>query len=120
MADLRVAVHAALAALLTACSTRSPQQRVDDAELAFVAPLKEKYSGVVMGFDVRPQSTLVVSLDLQHYIETDDDAVAAMKRDVLARWRAAWTAAHPGAHAELLVRFIDFIGRTVAQETTKV
>ncbi len=118
MADLRVGAYAALAGLLMACSARSPQQRIDDAELAAVAPLKQKYSGVLMGFDVRPQSTLVVSVELQRYIETDDDVIEAMKRDVLARWRAAWTAAHPGTHAPLYVRFIDFIGRTVAREST--
>lgn len=120
MADLRAAAYAALAALLTACSARLPQDRIDDAELAAVAPLKHEYAGVVMGFDIRPQSTLIVSLDLQHYIETDDDVIAAMKRDALAQWRAAWTAAHPSAHAVLHVRFIDFIGRTVAQESAKV
>jgi hypothetical protein len=120
MADVRVMACAALTALLTACSARSPQQRIDDAELAAVAPLKDKYPGVVMGFDIRPQSTLIVSLDLQHYIETDDDVIAAMKRDALAQWRTAWNAAHPHGHAVLYVRFIDFIGRTVAQESTKL
>ncbi len=118
MADLRIVAYATLAALLTACGARAPQERIDDAELAALAPLKEKYSGVVMGFDIRSQNTLVVSLDLQHYIETDDDVVAAMRRDVLARWRAAWTGAHPRVHGVLRVRFIDFIGRTVAREST--
>ena len=117
MADLRTVAYATLAAVLTACGARAPQERIDDAELAALAPLKEKYSGVVMGFDIRPPNTLVVSLDLQHYIETDDDVVAAMRRDVLARWRAAWTGAHPRVHGVLRVRFIDFIGRTVARES---
>jgi hypothetical protein len=120
MNDLRLARNAMLAALLAACSSPAPQQRVDDAELAAMAPLKRQYAGVVMGFEVRPQSTLVVSVDLQQYIETDDDTIAAMKRDALASWRSAWVAAHPHARAVLHVRFIDFIGRRVAAESTKV
>jgi hypothetical protein len=120
MAELRVYAFIALAAFLAACSAASPQERIDSAELAAVAPLKQQYSGLVMGFEIRPENTLIVSLDLQQYIETDDDVIAAMKRDALARWRAAWRAAHPHAHAVLTVRFIDFIGRKVAQETTKL
>ncbi len=112
--------HAALAALLAACSSPAPQQRVDDAELAAVASLKHTYPDVVMGFDIKPETTLIVSLDLQHYIDADDDSVAALKRDALAAWRAAWTAAHPHSHAILRVHFIDFIGRSVASETTTV
>lgn len=83
-------------------------------------PLKRHYSDVVMGFDVRPQSTLIVSVDLQQYIETDDDTIAAIRRDALARWRAAWIAAHPNQHGVLHVRFIDFIGRKVVTDSTKV
>jgi hypothetical protein len=118
MNDLR-AVCFALAATLAACSSPSPRQQVNDVEIAAMAPLKHQYPDVVMGFDVRPQSTLIVSVDLQHYIDDDDDTIAAMKRDALARWRAAWVAAHPHAHATLRVRFIDFIGRRVAEEATK-
>jgi hypothetical protein len=120
MADLRLLVSTAMAAFVTACSAQSPQERTDAAELAAVAPLRQQYSGLVAGFDIRPQNTLIVSLDLQQYIETDDDVIAAMKRATLARWRAAWIAAHPHEHGLLTVRFIDFIGRRVAQETTKV
>lgn len=119
MADLRVLVYIAFAAVLTACSSPSPQERIDAAELAAVAPLKQQYPDVVMGFEIRPQTTLIVSLDLQHFIEMDDDVVSAMKRDGLARWRSAWSAAHPHAHALLHVRFIDFIGRKVSEQSTK-
>lgn len=108
------------AALLAACSSPTLQQRIDNAELAAVEPLKRQYSGLVMGFDIRPETTLIVSLDLQQYIETDDVTLAAMKRDSLARWRSAWIAAHPQAHAVLYVRFIDFIGRKVATESARV
>jgi hypothetical protein len=118
MNDLRFAA-AALAVLLAACSAPAPQAR-SDAELAAVAPLRRQYPGLVMGFDIRPATTLIVSLDLQQYIDTDDETIAKMKRDTLARWRRTWAAAHPGAHAALQVRFIDFIGRTIATESARV
>lgn len=120
MNDLSLARTFMLALLLADCSSPAVQRSVDEAEIAAMAPLKHQYSDVVMGFDVRSQSTLIVSVDLQAYIETGDDTLAAMKRAALARWRAAWIAAHPHAHATLHVRFIDFIGRKVAEETTKV
>ncbi len=120
MTILRTSRAAFAALLLAACSSPAPNQRVDDAETAALVPLKHKYPDVVMGFDIKPQTTLVVSLDLQHYIDLEDDDVAALKRDALARWRAVWTSAHPHAHALLRVRFIDFIGRSVATETTKL
>jgi hypothetical protein len=41
-----------------------------------------------------------------------------MQRDVLRRWRTAWSAAHPHTHAVLHVHFIDFIGRKIADEST--
>jgi hypothetical protein len=120
VADLRVFACAALATLAAACSSPSPRERLDATELDAVAPLKRQYAGIVMGFEIRPAENLIVSLDLQRFIETDDDVIAAMKRDALARWRAAWSAAHPREHAVLHVRFIDFIGRRVAEESTKV
>jgi hypothetical protein len=110
----------ALAALIAACAGPTPQERAHAAELNDLAALKRQYPDVVMGFDLRHDDTLIVSLDLQHYIEMDDDAVAALKRDSLARWRAAWVAQHPHEHAVLHLRFIDFIGRRVADETTRV
>ena len=82
MADLRVYV---LRSRWRHCLPRAARNHrrsaSTTAELAAVAPLKQQYSGVVMGFDIRPQNTLIVSLDLQQYIETDDDVIAAMKRD---------------------------------------
>ena len=123
MAELRrirhVLRYALLSALVAGCSGPSPQQRAQDAELAAVTMLKQRYP-VIAGFDVRPATTLIVSLDLQQYIEMEDDEIAAMKRDALTRWRTAWSAAHPQAHSVLHVRFIDFIGRKVGTETTRV
>jgi hypothetical protein len=119
MASLRFLAVAVVATIAVACSSPSPQERTIDAELAAVAPLKTQYSGVVMGFDIRPPNTLIVSLDLQSYLDMDDDAVAAMQRNVLRSWSSAWRSAHPHARAVLHVRFIDFIGRKVATLTTK-
>jgi hypothetical protein len=118
--DLRRLLRIALVAMLAACSGPTPQERVHAAELYDLAALKRQYPDVVMGFDLRHDDTLVVSLDLQQYIEMDDDAVAALKRDSLARWRSAWIAEHPHEHALLRLHFIDFIGRRVADETTRV
>lgn len=119
MTDVRVLARIALAAILAACAP-TPAQRTESAELHDLAALKQRYPEVVSGFDLRLKNTLLVSLDLQHYIEMDDDAVVALKRDALERWRAAWAAQHPHQHAVLHLRFIDFIGRKVAEETTKV
>jgi hypothetical protein len=117
---VRYLVGIALAATIAACSTPTPQERVQAAESSDLAALKRQYPDVVMGFDFRGNETLIVSLDLQHYIEMEDDAVAALKRDALSRWRSAWIAEHPNEHALLRLHFIDFIGRRVADETTRV
>jgi hypothetical protein len=119
MTGLRFLAHAVVATLAVACSSPSARERTDAAELAAVAPLKTQYSGVVMGFDIRQPDTLIVSLDLQSYLDMDDDAVAAMEATALRRWRSAWESSHPHAHARLRVRFIDFIGRKVATLTTQ-
>lgn len=120
MTDIRSLARIGVMATLAACSSPSPQQRVEATELNDLAQLKRQYPDVVAGFDLRPKNSLIISLDLQHYIEMDDDAVAALKRDALARWRSAWIAAHPHEHAVLHLRFIDFIGRKVADESTSV
>jgi hypothetical protein len=117
---VRYFVGIALAALVVACSGPTPLERVHAAERNDLGALKRQYPDVVMGFDLRHDDTLVISLDLQQYIEMDDDAVAALKRDALARWRSAWMAQHPREHALLHLHFIDFIGRRVADETTGV
>jgi hypothetical protein len=118
MAGLR-GIAGVLIAILAACATPSASDRITAAELNAVAPLKHQYAGVVSGFDIRTPDTLTIALDLQRYISMDDDAVAAMQRHALATWRAAWIGSHPHANAMLHVRFIDFIGRTVAVQSTR-
>jgi hypothetical protein len=119
MTGVRVLSRIAIAALLAACAP-TPQQRADSAELHDLGALKQRYPDVVVGFDLRLKDTVIISLNLQNYIQMDDDAVIALKRDALERWRTAWTAQHPHQHAVLHVRLIDFIGRKVAEETTQV
>ena len=82
-----------------------------------MAPLKRAYPDVVMGFDVHGATTLVISLDLQAYEGMNDDDAVAMERRAVADWRNAWTRAHPAGHTQLHVRFIDFIGRTIAKRS---
>jgi hypothetical protein len=103
-----------------ACSSTASRQSTSDAEIASLATLKQHYPTVVMGFDVQHDTTLVISLDLQSYIEMDDDAVDALKREALKRWVAVWSGSHPRAHATLHVRFIDFIGRKVTDESQSI
>jgi hypothetical protein len=110
--------HIGALLILAACTGPTAQQRAVDAELAALAPIKQTYP-VVVGFDVRTPTTLVVSLDLQTYIGMSDDEAAAMKRAVVERWRTAWIGAHPKSQALLHVRFIDFIGRKVGEATTR-
>ena len=83
-------------------------------------PLKQKYQDVVMGFDFKPGQTLVVGLDLQNYDGMSDDDQDAMKKTIAARWRKAWQDAHPGAHATIHLQLIDFIGRTIWTDQTKL
>ena len=105
---------------IAGCSSPSQQEQATSSELAQMTPLKTTYSGIVMGFDVRDETTLIVSLDLQTYIGMDDDAASAMRRTVAQRWQKEWSSAHPGRHATLHVRFIDFIGRKIAEESSNV
>ena len=105
---------------IAACASPSPGERTAASELAALAPLKQAYPSVVMGFDLRGDSTLIVSLDLQSYDEMDDDDATAMLRSAAERWKSAWLQAHPHGHAVLHVRFIDFIGRRIAERSLTV
>jgi hypothetical protein len=106
--------------LLTACSSPSPQEAAQNQELETLTPLKQKYQDVVMGFDFKPQETLVVSLDLQNYNGMGDNDQDAMKKVIASTWRKAWQDAHPGQHATIHLKLMDFIGRTVATQDVKV
>lgn len=112
-------IAATAIALLTACSSASPDEAAQNQELATLTPLKQKYQDVVMGFDFKPKETLIVSLDLQNYNGMGDDDQDAMKKVIAATWRKAWQEAHPGGHATIHLKLMDFIGRTVGTEELK-
>lgn len=116
---MRRLTAAAAIVLLTACSSPSPQEAAQNQELATLTPLKQKYQDVVMGFDFKPNETLVVSLDINNYNGMGDDDQDAMKKTIAATWRKAWQEAHPGTHATIRLKLMDFIGRTIGTETIK-
>lgn len=116
---LRLVIAAAAIAAFASCSSPSPQEAAQNQELATLTPLKQKYQDVVMGFDFKPGETLVVSLDLNNYNGMGDDDQDAMKKTIAATWRKAWLDAHPGQHATIHLKLMDFIGRTVGTETIK-
>lgn len=112
-------IAAAAIVLLAACSSPSPQEAAQNQELATLTPLKQKYQDVVVGFDFKPNETLIVSLDLQNYNGMGDDDQDAMKKAISATWRKAWQQAHPGQHATIHLKLMDFIGRTIGTEDVK-
>lgn len=117
---LRFVVAAAAIVSLAACSSPSPQEAAQNQELTTLTPLKQKYQDVVMGFDFKPDETLVVSLDLNNYNGMGDDDQDAMKKTIVATWHKAWQEAHPGQHATIHLKLMDFIGRTIGTETIKI
>ena len=109
-----------LAALAVGCAPHeSPAAADADAETAALAPLRAQYDDTVTGFDVSG-TTVKVALDLQKYDYMDPDAMPDFRRAVAARWRSVWAARHPHEHALLTVHFIDYFGKTVATETTRI
>ncbi len=113
-------IAAVAIALLAACASPSPQEAAQKQELAALTPLKQEYRDVVMGFDFKPDETLIVSLDLNNYNGMGDDDQDAMKKTIAAAWRKAWQEAHPGRHATIHLRLMDFIGRTISTAEMKV
>jgi hypothetical protein len=114
------AALALFALAVTACSSSpSPQERIDASERNAMAPLKAHYPTVVMGFDFHGTS-VDVSIDTNAEIDLDDSQDAAMRREALVDWKAAWQRAHPGEHAHLTVRILNFRGVEQWKGTTKV
>jgi hypothetical protein len=118
---LRTIAAVALLTAVTACSApQSANERAQSAELAQLAPLKAKFPGVLTGFDIRSDTTLVVAVDVQAIIDSMEDAdEQGMKAIVLDKWRDAWRANHPHEHAELTVQFIDYRGNKVFEGSTQ-
>ena len=113
------AVAALSLAFLAACaSAPTAQERAAATEQSVLAPLKAKYPDIVTSFDISGKR-LDLSIDANGYIRTGDDAIAAFKGEAGAAWRKAWMKAHPGKHATLTLRFVDYVNRTWFHETLK-
>jgi hypothetical protein len=104
----------------TACSSPSPAEAMAAREIAHLTPMKASSQNVVTGFDLRDDTTLVVSVDLNQYASIDADADTALQVEALKRWREAWTVEHPHKHAKLTVLFIDYHGKPFSTEKTSV
>lgn len=117
---LRTTMAVFLAAAVAACSTPSAHERIQNAELAQLTPLKQTYSGIVTGFDFKGDTTLIVSIDINAYQGMDDDAIPPMKHAMLLQWKKAWISAHPHKSATLHLQAIDFIGRTLWENQASV
>ena len=103
---------AALASVVTACSSQpSPDDIAAAKETAALAPLRSQYEEAVTGFDIKGNE-LVVAINLNAYADIDQDDVPRLQEAVVEAWRSAWLAQHPGKHAELTIRFIDYHGTT--------
>jgi hypothetical protein len=105
----------------TACSSSpSPADAMRAREIAHLTPMKATYQNAVTGFDVRNDTTLVLSVDLNQYASIDEDSVAALQAEALKRWSEAWTVEHPHEHATLTVVFIDYHGKPFLTKKTAV
>lgn len=119
MAWRRLISLALLCSLATACSTPSDQAQLEQKERDLLAPLKTAYSDQVMGYDFKG-TTLDISIDANAVLSMDADAEDAMKARALRDWKSTWAASHPGQHATIRVRMVDFRGTKYADESAKV
>jgi len=114
------AAAAALFLMVTACSSApSPQEQTENTERAAMTPLKTKYPEVVMGFDFHGP-VADVSVDSNAELDMDDSVEDAMRNQAFTMWRAAWQKTHPGEHATLTVRILDFRGLVTWKKSGKV
>lgn len=108
-----------LLSLLAACAPQpTPQEKIDAAETAALAPLKKQYPDIVTAFNLNG-TRLDIAIDANGYISTGDDDVNKFKALALKDWRSAWSASHPHQHALLTLRLMDFMNRTWATEHVK-
>lgn len=107
----------ALFIVLAGCSSGPPS--ISDVERASLQPLKDRYAGVVMGFDPKGRE-LDVSIDLDGLSSIDEDAEDQLKRDAVAAWARAWRKGNPGLHGSLTMRMVDFKGGVIFKATENV
>lgn len=121
MSTLRsIGAIAAFGCVLAACSSPAPSVNpVIAKEQSAVAPLKTKYKDVVTGLDVKG-STLVLYVEPNAMMSMDEDTEDAMKADALARWKKAWSSAHPHQHATVRLSVRDYFGRELSSYTATI
>lgn len=116
-----VSAIAAFAFALAACS-QGAQPRVDPAiarEQSAAASIKTQYKDVILGTDVKDR-TLTVYVDVNNLYSMDEDSELTMKAAVLARWKRAWSAAHPHKHATLHLSMRDYYGKEIYTASARV
>jgi hypothetical protein len=117
----RVSVLAFLVCALAACSQGATHNA--DATLtkeqSAMAPLKDKYNGVITGIDVKDR-TLTLYVEPNAMQSMDEDAEIAMKDEALRRWQKAWVSAHPHKHGVLRMVVRDYFGRELSASTATV
>ena len=107
--------------VLSGCgSSESSRQMTVDREIAALAPLKAGSENTIVGMDVKDNTELVLSLDVEAWTSIDEDDDTAIEALALKDWKAAWIHEHPGLHAILHVRFVDYHGSPVYNERTTV
>lgn len=105
----------------TGCGTsESPSQLTVDREIAALAPLKNNSESTIVGMDVKDNTELVLSLDVEAWTSIDEDDDTAIEALALKDWKAAWIHEHPGLHATLHVRFVDYHGSPIYNERAAV
>lgn len=82
-------------------------------------PFKSKYSDTIMGFDFKGTS-VDISIDANALMSMDDDSEAALKSQAIRDWANTWRNTHPGKHATVTLRILDFRGTQYAKEFAKV
>lgn len=94
------------------------QQRAHAIERAALAPLQKNYAKIVTAFDISG-TRLDLAINANAYIATGDDTLSRFRAQALRDWRDGWRKAHPGKHAVLTLRLMDYINRVWATEHTK-
>ena len=61
-----------------------------------------------------------IFVDAELMSEMDGPVEQAMEDQALKRWRETWKAENPGKHATLRVRFRNYFGEDVFNESAKV
>jgi len=115
----RVFSVALVLGVVCACAGPTPQEASLAREMTAMQPMRGEFDDTVLGFDVAG-SQISVGIDLNQWETIDDDADQAIKSEALDRWKKAWSKEHPGEHATVTVRLVDYHGHAFFRESAKV